>query len=394
MKNLIVLADFPPTIGGPTIWYYNICKLLLQKGYRIFSLGGKGCPPPGVANLNPVIAGLSIQRFTSFIFDVMAEAFCERKVLVDLWQKKLLKKADLSHLFSYFAIIRRVIARIPQEEGIVLVSHANINSLLGYLLCKRHGKLKMVIRSHGACVLEFADKRPELVNFFLSQASYVNCVSSYIAQECVKKGANPANVRVIYSARDIPDFDTSVKKENIVLFCGYLEPRKDPMTFLKAIKEVRDSYLEFNSLSFYVIGDGILKRQMLDYCSKNDLIETVVFTGAIPVKQVWEWMKKTKVLVLPSAREPSGAVLTEAMAYRCYCIATNVGGIPELVTKERGSLFEAGDYNELANLIKLYFKNEEELNKKLDAAYRYVKENYSFEKAAEKLCNIFEKIYK
>jgi glycosyltransferase involved in cell wall biosynthesis len=215
-------------------------------------------------------------------------------------------------------------------------------------------------------------------------------VSEYIARECRKKGANPKRIKVIYSARDIPEFNSNLLKENAVLFCGFLEPRKDPMTFLKSIKQLSESYPDIENIKFLIIGDGFLKTDMLDFCRNNKLEKHINFTGELPLQNVWDLMNMSKVLVLPSIREPSGAVLTEAMAHRCYCIASKVGGIPELVTDNRGSTFEPGNYKELAELISDYFNNENIYMHKIENAYKYVKENYSFKKAAQQLEEIFK----
>ncbi len=393
MKNIIVLADFPPTIGGPPIWYYRVCELLLKKGYRIFSLGGKGKPPAGTVDLNsnqPALPGW--QRGLQLACDVVTEVWDQRKTLMPLFKDKLLHVSDFRYLISFLALIKRAYHLVPNEGGIVLSSHANMNSVFAYLLCKKHRNLKLVIRCHGGGILEFSNRRPKLVRFLLSQADYINCVSSYIADECRKMGAAVDQIQVIFSARDIPAILDNSSKENIVLFCGYLEPRKDPLTFLKAVKEIVLSSELAKTIKFVVIGDGSLKGQIMEFIQKNSLDEIVELTGWLPQEKTWEYLNKSKVLVLPSIREPSGAVLTESMAYCCYSIATNVGGIPEIVNSERGSLFEPGDSRFLAKLIEGFFEDEASFLPKISAGYEYVKNNYSFERAAVQLDEIFKKI--
>lgn len=393
MKNLIVLADFPPVVGGTTIWYYRVCELLGREGYRIYALGGKGSPPRGVINLNQPPKKSLFARVFFLAYDGLTEALREVSVVMPLARRGLLKLSDAGYMVSFLLMIKRAMRVIPKEGGIVLASHANINSLFAYMLCKRHGKLKFVIREHGGGVLEFCASRPELVSFLLFQADYVNSVSKYIADECVSRGARADRVRVIFSARDIPEIKSPLKKENIVLFCGFLEPRKDPFTYIKAVKEFLARDGNAGKIRFVVIGRGALKARLQEFCRDNNLENSVQFTGELPIAQVWDWIKKSKVLVLPSIREPSGAVLTEAMAYKCYCVAANVGGIPELVTAERGSLFEPGDYKALAGLLHDFFDDEEKHGIKVSAAYEHVRSNYSFDKAAGQLAEIFEKLY-
>ena len=249
VKNLIVLADFPPIVGGTTIWYYRVCELLILKGYRVYALGGKGNPPRGVINLNPHPRKNLLARFFLLAWDAAVEAIKERRILAELIRKGLLEPGDAGHVVSFLLMIKRSMPLIPDEGGSVLASHANINSLFAYMLCQRHGRLKLVIREHGGGVLEFCARRPELVNYLLSKADYINCVSKHIADECVKKGSSSKHTSVIFSARDIPEIKNLPEKENIVLFCGFLEPRKDPLTYIRALKEIPEAYLSAKKLN-------------------------------------------------------------------------------------------------------------------------------------------------
>lgn len=391
-RNIIVLADFPPVIGGTTIWYYRVSELLKEKGYNLYTFGGKGIPPEGVNDVTPGKIKGNISRGLSYGKDLLVGLIKQGSVIGKLLLLGIIVPGDYKRIFSYLVLINRVISKLPKELTVVLSAHANMNSLLAYLLCKRRGNYKLVIREHGGGILEFAEKRPKLVSFLVSNADYINCVSQYIVDECVKKGAAPERIKVILSARDIPEMDFSGAKEDIVMFAGFLEPRKDPMTFIRAIKEVKVTLKMSNKYRFAIIGSGSLREEMQDYCNANGLKESVLFTGALPLQQTWDWMKKSKILVLPSIREPSGAVLTEAMAYRCYSIATRVGGIPEIVTTERGSTFKPGDYKELAKCIADFIDDENAYKERINNAYDYVRENYTFKRAAKQIDDICSQI--
>ncbi|MCK5641958.1 MAG: glycosyltransferase family 4 protein, partial [Gammaproteobacteria bacterium] len=377
-KNILVLSDFPPTLGGPYIWYYRICELLFKKGYEIFTFGGKGIPPEEVHNIIPSIKKGVLFKGVSYAKDLILGLLKQGTVIAELVFFGIIIPRDFKQIISFIVLINRVIDKLPEGPSVVLAAHANMNGLLGYLLCKRNKYYKLVIRCHGGGILEFAESRPKLVSFLLRNADYLNCVSQYIVDECVKKGADPEKTKVIVSARDIPEMEVSVEKEDIVLFAGFLEPRKDPMVFIKAIKEICEMLKSRRQYSFVIVGSGSLKKKMQDYCKANGIEEAVVFTGVLSLQRTWDWMKKSKILVLPSIREPSGAVLTEGMAYRCYCIAASAGGIPEIVTPDRGSIFEPGDYMALAKLIDDFFKQEDVYVQRISNAYNHVKTNYSF----------------
>jgi glycosyltransferase involved in cell wall biosynthesis len=59
------------------------------------------------------------------------------------------------------------------------------------------------------------------------------------------------------------------------------------------------------------------------------------------------------VLLLPSADEPFGRALIEAMAYGVPCIATNGGGVPEIITPgQDGWLYPVADVERLSQLMR------------------------------------------
>jgi glycosyltransferase involved in cell wall biosynthesis len=82
-----------------------------------------------------------------------------------------------------------------------------------------------------------------------------------------------------------------------------------------------------------------LKRLVSRYGLKN----RVEFTGALPYSRVVEQYQQADVLVNPSFRESFGRSLIEAMACALPIVATDIGGMPEILDNERcGLLFPAG----------------------------------------------------
>jgi glycosyltransferase involved in cell wall biosynthesis len=85
--------------------------------------------------------------------------------------------------------------------------------------------------------------------------------------------------------------------------------------------------------------------------------EAVTFLGAVPHEELPSWMAAADVLVLPSRREGLGLVLLEAMACGTPCVASRVGGIPEILGEDCGELVEPDDPGSLANAIATVLAN-------------------------------------
>ena len=78
-----------------------------------------------------------------------------------------------------------------------------------------------------------------------------------------------------------------------------------------------------------IIGTGPEEKDLKQYVYKNDLSGYVTFTGH--KINVFEELSKMDLFILPSKSEGLGIAITEAMAAGLPVIASNVGGIPEVV---------------------------------------------------------------
>ena len=91
------------------------------------------------------------------------------------------------------------------------------------------------------------------------------------------------------------------------------------------------------------------------------LNDSVRFWGKI--KDITDAYAQTDVLILPSIwPENQPVTITEAMAAKIPVIASNSGGIPELVDDEKtGLLFEAGNAQDLARKMLNIIQNPEKI---------------------------------
>jgi len=78
-----------------------------------------------------------------------------------------------------------------------------------------------------------------------------------------------------------------------------------------------------------IIGDGELRPQLEDQIKKLNLSDRVTLAGSIP--DAHQYLKAFDLFVLPSRKEGFPYVLLEAAASRTPIVATEVGGIPEII---------------------------------------------------------------
>ena len=127
-----------------------------------------------------------------------------------------------------------------------------------------------------------------------------------------------------------------------------------------------------------------LKRIVID----RKLEENVSFLGYIP--EPFAILKSVDVLVVCSKNEAFGRVILEAMLLKKPVIATNSGGIPEIISNgQNGLLYNAGSPNELAEKIEFLFKNKDKAELYAINGYNFAIKNFDNEKYSGRISQIF-----
>lgn len=123
-----------------------------------------------------------------------------------------------------------------------------------------------------------------------------------------------------------------------------LEPQKAIDDFLKAAKIVKE-YIP--QVSFVIVGDGPLKKELERLSITLGITDNVVFTGW--QENVAGYIAGMDIFCLTSRWEGFGIILLEAMSMKMPIVATRVGGVPEIVEEGKGGiLVSPGRPEELA----------------------------------------------
>jgi len=134
----------------------------------------------------------------------------------------------------------------------------------------------------------------------------------------------------------------------VVLFCARFVPQKDPFTLLRAFAMVRRETL----CSLLFVGDGPL-RSALELMVSSDGIPDVHFAGFLNRSEISQAYAVADIFVLPSATEPWGLVVNEAMNFSLPIIVSDrVGSAADLVTPGvNGYVFPVGNVSVLARQL-------------------------------------------
>ena len=118
---------------------------------------------------------------------------------------------------------------------------------------------------------------------------------------------------------------------------------------------------------------------------------TVKFCTDLPWDETMKILKASQMLVVPSRTESIPQVIKEAFYLKVPVIATNVGGIPELVIhQETGILVPPEDPEKLTIAINNLLDNEESRRNFANNAFEFINKNFSWDVLLEKYTNLYE----
>ena len=118
---------------------------------------------------------------------------------------------------------------------------------------------------------------------------------------------------------------------------------------------------------------------------------TVKFCTDLPWDETMKILKASQMLVVPSRTESIPQVIKEAFYLKVPVIATNVGGIPELVVhQETGILVPPEDPEKLTIAINNLLDNEESRRNFANNAFEFINKNFSWDVLLEKYTSLYE----
>jgi glycosyltransferase involved in cell wall biosynthesis len=177
-----------------------------------------------------------------------------------------------------------------------------------------------------------------------------------------------------------------IQQKTIILCVARLIPQKGIDYLLKAGVEVCK---EFPNTVFVVVGEGPLKSHLSKLARTLNIAEFVLFTGYISEKLLPEAYAACDLFVLPSIGEPFGIVLLEAMASGKPIVATNIGGVREIMKKIPESLVPPADEYSLAKTISRFLYDKELASRVACQCREIAEKSYGWANIAKKIMNVY-----
>ncbi len=187
----------------------------------------------------------------------------------------------------------------------------------------------------------------------INKAAFVACIS-YFCRSQAAIFAEPGDVEKLHIIHCGINTETLTPVEHVgvgseIIFVARLAELKGISDLLRAISTLT---AEHGQLRLTIIGDGPERTRFEKLADKLDLGNHVTFTGYLSQTEVADYLKRSHILVLPSYAEGVPVSLMEALASQVPVVATQVGGVSELVEDGvNGFIVRPGDIEHLAGRL-------------------------------------------
>ena len=394
--NIIVLATSAegPTHGGLTTYVRNFTQNMAERGHRVYFVTG-------------AIDKNKVGRFLSGNMVIIKFIVPNNKIL---------------RYIQYMVKFLRIVKEIVNTDNIDFINIHSFRYLSLFLLFKKINHIPLIYTFHACRPFELQydwmknNDRTVLATvhhhikylytkFFerraIQKARSIIVLSNYVSNQIKKYYPNEYLIKhpIIIpcgipngSISDMTPHDSKQKlgfrNDQLILFTlRRMTPRMGLEHLLEAVNLIRD-----NSNWLLVLGSsGPLENHIKSLIRSYGLSDRIVMPGFISKDLLPVYYRASDVFILPTLElEGFGIVTIEALANRCVVISSDAGATPEIVNDYYPEfIYNAGNSEELANLIKYYIQNRVSYTEeRREEKYESFAKKYNW----DKICSKWEEI--
>ena len=368
--------------GGAQISALELAKALRKRGYDVSFIFPE--------------RGITVERIRKEGFPCL---ICRQGKAMDVFKEEVYNLSPFALLKVFFFLLffnLRLALLLRRENFDVLILNTGRGTLIGGIAGRMAGVFTIAnIRA------ELGDSRgwkeTLLKKFIALIPNYIVCVSKAMLDSLALPKSKPAmvmyNWMVVYEwvvpSHNKEKGKFSSEDRFLLGFAGNLEPHKGLHILLSALGKIKDE-LRNGKWQLLVAGAKTNEeyfRSLQEIILRYNMIEMVRFLGW--VDNIREFLSSLDIFILPSFTEGMPRSLMEAMCGGVAVVASDVGGIPELVG-ETGILVPPGDVEALAKALRYLSDNDEERERLGKMGRERVLSIFTEEKQVGKLVQLIE----
>ncbi len=327
MKIAILVGLFPPKwLAGTEIATYHLAEHLTQRGHEVHVITSQDEGLPELSKEK----GFYIHRIAWPKIRIVGA--------ITFWTKICLKiqkiKPDIVHAQS-------LPTSIPAWAS------------------KKHLKIPYVVWGQGSDIYLPGSFIRMAYKTILKNADAVLALTEDMKQRMLE--ISNRDISVVPNGIGLEQFNIKSgekKKGNskTIIFVGRLHPVKGVSYLIEAMAIVHRGMADAKLI---LVGDGTERSRLEKLVEKLDLNGCIQFTGQVQQERIPTMLQQADLFALPSLSESFGIVNLEAMAAGLPIVATNVGGIPDIVVEGvNGYLVNAKRPSEIADRIIMLLWND------------------------------------
>ena len=340
-----------PTFGGSGVLATELGKALADKGHNIHFITYQ--QPVRLTGFSANIFYHEVRVPTYPLFDYPPYETALASTMVDV-----IRNHNLDLLHVHYAIPHAAAAymakKILQEEG---------------------RDIPVITTLHGTDItLVGKDKTyAPVVAFSINQSDAITAVSDNLRQETFRTFRIEKDIQVIHNFVDVERFT----RKPIDAFRKVIAPNGERIILhasnFRKVKRVQDVIKVFQAVNqqkpskLLLVGDGPERPGAEEMCREMGICDDVRFVGK--QQDMEEIMAVADLFLLPSEYESFGLAALEAMAAGAPVVASNAGGLPEIIEQGVcGFMADVGDVESMANYALDILLHDNRLNQFKEAA--------------------------
>ncbi len=360
----------PLRIICPTYWYpqhasdtqatyvHDINRHLVRRGHSVTVV------TPGDPSLSreDTFDGVRIVRFPlNLPADLTYGRVAQSRVS---WLGRFARVAVMANYLE--AQYRAIMAEAREGEADVVHAHWAIPTGPAAVLAARKLGIPSIITMHGGDVYvnpeqgyDFPTRwyvRPAL-RWTLRHAGALTAITEDCRQHALRAGAPAQHIRLVFNGTDLRRFSPEKNGDpsdpqfgpHMIFACRQLFPRKGIRFLLEAAAQLKP---RFPDLKVVLAGDGFERPQLARLAADLGIGQDVTFLGWVTNVDLPPYYRAAAVSVIPSLEEGFGIPAAEAMGCEVAVVASDAGGLPEVVEHGvTGLVVPRGDSSALAAAI-------------------------------------------
>ena len=382
--SILLISDFfYPKVGGVEVHIYQLAVSLIRLGCKVTVLTHHRKNRQGIKIMGNGIKVYFTPKVTIYDDSSMPILYSAVKILREICY---LEKIDIVHCHQ----------------------SASCLSLEGIIHSKMLGK-NVVFTEHSLYGFSLLDEVSlnKLLRVFSIDIDEAISVSNIACENVILRGLiNPRVIHTIPNAIDNSKFKPpseeelkELKKQKIkegkeetitIVSVSRMAYRKGTDLLIEVIPEICK---QLPNVNFIIGGDGPKKKLLDLMIDALGLKERVKLTGFLPHQKVRDVMIQGQIYLNTSLTESFCIAIVEAASAGLYTIATDVGGVGEVLPEYMVKLVKP-DKECIISAIKESIKNYDEIKEKMKNNYVVLKSIYNWDKVAKKTILVYDKALK